>query len=197
MVTGNARTPSWLRSAQGMPPTNYDSVTNTRRHFSYGYTATPLREVGRVTWPADVRLGTLRFVNMNTVERRQRRSADPLVALHYQLSSARHRDDLDAIVVADLSGVVVAGAGSWAACEELAAYAPMLADASDDDIPKESAPSRLDALRGEVSVRSVDVGGQQVLLCSWARAQAAKAPSELELSETARGVSRILTQAAA
>jgi hypothetical protein len=61
-------------------------------------------------------------------ERRRRRSSDPLVALHYQLSSARTAGDLDAIVVADPSGVVVAGAGSWPVCEELAAYAPLLAD---------------------------------------------------------------------
>ena len=63
-----------------------------------------------------------------TDDRRRRRSSDPLVALHYQLSSARTRGDLDAIVVADPSGVVVAGAGSWPLCEELAAYAPLLAE---------------------------------------------------------------------
>ena len=34
-------------------------------------------------------------------DRRRRRSADPLVALHYQLSETRSRGELDAIVVAD------------------------------------------------------------------------------------------------
>ena len=47
-------------------------------------------------------------------ERRRRRSPDPLVALHYQLSSVRKDGALDTVVVADGSGVVVAGAGSWA-----------------------------------------------------------------------------------
>src|ERR1700722_12760211 len=62
-------------------------------------------------------------------DRRRKRSVDPLVALHYKLAYARKNGALDAIVVADSSGVVVAGAGSWATCEELAAYAPLLAGA--------------------------------------------------------------------
>src|SRR5215472_4561954 len=59
-------------------------------------------------------------------DRRRKRSRDPLVALHYQLAHARSEGRLEAIVVADDSGVVVAGAGAWAVCEELAAYAPLL-----------------------------------------------------------------------
>src|ERR1700690_2854417 len=65
--------------------------------------------------------------SMDSEEPRRRRSPDPLVALHYQLSSTRREGALDTIVVADGSGVVVAGAGSWAACEELAAFAPLIA----------------------------------------------------------------------
>ena len=60
-------------------------------------------------------------------ERRRKRSNDPLIALHYQLAHARTEGRYDAVVVADGSGVVVAGAGAWATCEELAAYAPLLA----------------------------------------------------------------------
>ncbi len=127
-------------------------------------------------------------------DRRRRRSTDPLVALHYQLSTARAQSDLDAIVVADLSGVVVAGAGSWPVCEELAAYAPLLADgawASADD----QVSSRLEALRGEVDVTPVAVGEQQVLLCTRQKRRS-PTPSH-DLTETARGVSRILTSVAA
>ena len=47
-------------------------------------------------------------------DRRRKRSDDPLVALHYQLAHARSEGRLDAIVVADDTGVVVAGAGAWA-----------------------------------------------------------------------------------
>ncbi len=116
-------------------------------------------------------------------DRRRRRSLDPLVALHYQLSSTRKEGALDTIVVADHEGVVVAGAGSWAACEELAAFAPLLARGE---------PM---AERGEnVTVRSVEIGGDHVLLCT----RAAPSTSELfgvreaAIKRAAVGVSRIL-----
>ncbi|MBX3209010.1 MAG: hypothetical protein KF764_28515 [Labilithrix sp.] len=133
-------------------------------------------------------------------DRRRRRSSDPLVALHYQLSSARARGDLDAIVVADPSGVVVAGAGSWPICEELAAYAPLLADGAWAQMSTQVS-SRVEALRHEVDVRAVEVGGQEVLLCTRQkrRVEALEAieASSRDLDEAARGVSRILMNAAA
>jgi hypothetical protein len=133
-------------------------------------------------------------------DRRLRRSTDPLVALHYQLSSARARGDLDAIVVADPSGVVVAGAGSWPVCEELAAYAPLLAEGSWGGSTSTQISSRLETLRREVDVRSVSVGDQEVLLCTRLKrkpdAFEAIEASERGLDEAARGVSRILTMAA-
>ncbi len=98
-------------------------------------------------------------------DRRRRRSADPLVALHYQLSETRSRGELDAIVVADSSGVVVAGAGSWPVCEELAAYAPLLAEGSWASMT-EPVTTRVDALRRDVEVRALMIGGQEVLLCA-------------------------------
>lgn len=129
-------------------------------------------------------------------ERRRRRSEDPLVALHYQLSSTRARGELDAIVVADASGVVVAGAGSWPVCEELAAYAPLLADGHWAEM---SAPvsSRVDSLREHVEVRSLSIGGQEVLLCARRTERSRtteRAASDLE--RAAAGVSRILLRAA-
>jgi hypothetical protein len=102
----------------------------------------------------------------SATDRRKKRSSDPLVALHYQLSLARSEGELETIVLADPSGVVVAGAGSWAACEELAAYAPLLMQ---DEVrlatDQASARSRVDEMRAEVTVRSVDVDGSSVLLC--------------------------------
>jgi hypothetical protein len=130
-------------------------------------------------------------------ERRHRRSTDPLVALHYQLSSTRARGALDAIVVADPSGVVVAGAGSWPVCEELAAYAPLLADGTS---MTGEVSSRVESLRKEVEVRAVTVAGQEVLLC--ARRQKRVAASETaaallrDLDAAAAGVTRILSAAA-
>ena len=104
------------------------------------------------TWPAGNPRATLsRMIHAalsgtEAEDRRRRRSADPLVALHYQLSVTRSRGELDAIVVADASGVVVAGAGSWPVCEELAAYAPLLAEGSWASMT-DSVTSRVDSLR--------------------------------------------------
>jgi hypothetical protein len=127
---------------------------------------------------------------MHHEDRRQRRSVDPLIALHYQLAQARTRGALDAIVVADASGVVVAGAGSWAACEELAAYAPLLAESY--AAPSSHAePSRVDALRGQTAVRGLMVDDQQVLVC--ARGGSAR---DMAVELATFGVARILKAAA-
>jgi hypothetical protein len=121
------------------------------------------------------------------MERRRKRSMDPLVALHYQLAVARAEGGLDAVVLADASGVVVAGAGAWPVCEELAAYAPLLV-CSDGSSP--SVSRRVDALRDEVDVHSLSVGGQDVLLC--ARGGRGRRES---IEKLAAGVERILSAA--
>lgn len=126
--------------------------------------------------------------NMDTMtapDRRRRRSKDPLVALHYQLSHARTEASFDTVVVADRAGVVVAGAGSWAACEELAAYAPLLESGSFGE------SDRIAELRDRVTVRSVDIGGDTVLLCALASRPRSEGPVDV-LGRTAAGISRIL-----
>ena len=132
-------------------------------------------------------------------DRRRRRSADPLIALHYQLSSTRARGELDAIVVADTSGVVVAGAGSWPVCEELAAYAPLLADGSWGTMTAQVS-SRVDSLRKDAMIQRLTIAGQEVLLCARHKkkteAREAFEAAVRDLDEAARGVSRILTAAA-
>jgi hypothetical protein len=116
---------------------------------------------------------------MLSEERRSRRSPDPLVALHYQLSSSRREGALDTLVLADGSGVVVAGAGSWAACEELAAFAPLM-------------------LRGDslgfdrVTIRHVDVDGDRVLLCARAASGEEGVARDAALTRAAAGITRIL-----
>jgi hypothetical protein len=122
-------------------------------------------------------------------DRRHKRSNDPLIALHYQLSHARNDGDLEAIVLADTSGVVVAGAGSWATCEELAAYAPLLAQGVWTE-PGSSLGSRVASMRTEVDVQPMTVDGQEVYLCArggWKRGAM--------MERAARGVARILTAA--
>lgn len=94
-------------------------------------------------------------------ERRTRRSSDPMTALHYQLAFARKEADLEALVLADSSGCLVAGAGAWPTCEELAAYAPLLA-------VEGSAPpaSRLEALAVEAETHRFSIEGAEVFLCA-------------------------------
>ncbi len=123
-------------------------------------------------------------------DRRRKRSNDPLVALHYQLSHARIEGGLEAIVVADDEGLVVAAAGAWAACEELAAYAPLLAQGGSE--PGVVAASRVDEMRAEVDVRAVDIDGQTVLLCT----RGAGRSHAAAMAKTAQGVARILSKAA-
>jgi hypothetical protein len=122
-------------------------------------------------------------------DRRQNRSDDPLVALHYQLAQTRREGHLDAIVVADDWGVVVAGAGGWAACEELAAYGPLLARGVWSE-PGLGQDSRIAELRTNVDVRPVDIAGQRVLLCARGGRMCATS-----MENAAGGVARILTRA--
>lgn len=120
-------------------------------------------------------------------DRRRQRSTDPLVALHYQLAQARDQGKVDAMVVADDSGVLVAGTGPWALCEELAAYAPLLAQGLWNE-PGLSPGGPMAELGTEVDVQRVDADGQGVFLCArggWMRAAA--------MQRAAEGVARILT----
>lgn len=123
-------------------------------------------------------------------ERRQTRSNDPLVALHYQLAFSRREGGLDAVVVADDSGVVVAASGGWAACEELAAYAPLLVR-GDHGVAGGAPTGRLAEIGVHANVQAIDVGGQTVLLC--ARGERAKTGA---MRQVADGVARILSRAA-
>ena len=119
---------------------------------------------------------------MDSNERRRRRSHDPLVALHYQLSETRKQGALETVVVADGSGVVVAGAGSWAACEELAAFAPLIHGGAVDASER-------------VTVRSVDVGGDRVLLVARSNVETTDEAREVAMKRAALGITRILQAA--
>lgn len=122
-----------------------------------------------------------------TDDRRHKRSGDPLVALHYQLAHVRSEGRLEAIVVADGAGVMVAGAGGWALCEELAAYAPLLAREGWVE-PGAAHPSRLAEIRARADVKTVEVAGHDVLLCAIGGGTRRTAIEKAE-----RGVVRILS----
>ncbi len=93
-------------------------------------------------------------------ERRLRRSPDRAVALRYQLEACRDRARLEALVVTDDDGMIIAQAGNAGVCEELGAYAPL----------HRRAPlgMRLPPLLrgGQVAVRPVGVDGQALFLAA-------------------------------
>jgi hypothetical protein len=124
-------------------------------------------------------------------DRRKKRSSDVITALHYQLSSTRAEARLEAVVLVDPSGCLVAGAGAWPVCEELAAYAPLLAHRG--DIRNATVGSRIAALTGAVCVQALFVDGGEAILCGRGGAEPGRRAS---LEQAAEGCRRILRSAA-
>jgi hypothetical protein len=123
-----------------------------------------------------------------TTERRTRRSDDTITALHYQLASMRRQGELEALVLVDDSGCLVAGAGAWPTCEELAAYAPLLARPS--EVRSQVVGSRVAALHRDVLVQPLRVDGVEVLLCG----RGGSADRARVVDRAAAGCRRILEQ---
>ena len=112
-------------------------------------------------------------------ERRAARRANTLSALDELLDAVRRDSDFRALAVADSAGVLVAGSGAFAECEELAAWAPLAARqaAKDDpwksqkwDDPSKSqkwdtVPTRLEVVARKMLVRRLTIDGIEVLLC--------------------------------
>lgn len=126
-------------------------------------------------------------MNAPTYDRRLRRSDDTITALHLQLSHARFRGGLEALVLVDEVGALVAGAGAWPVCEELAAFAPLLADRS--ALLHDETRKLTDELRPSVALFPFTIDGTSVLL-------AARGPFSPDttpvLSTAAAGCTRIL-----
>ena len=93
-------------------------------------------------------------------ERRRRRSQDRATALRYQLEHTLDRGRLEAVVLADASGLIVAAAGDPAICQELGALAPLLHRAA-HRVPLPP------LLRGaELAVRPMRLYGQELFLAT-------------------------------
>lgn len=123
---------------------------------------------------------------MSRRERRLCRSADPLLALSRLLDAARRDTLVDAVAVADATGCLVAGAGAWQACEELAAWAPLELRAG--EAANDTVPTRIDVLSRRTSVRRLSVDGIEVLISCQGDANAARQA----LERAAAGCERIL-----
>jgi hypothetical protein len=109
-----------------------------------------------------------------------------MTALHYQLALARSESGLDALVLVDDAGCLVAGAGAWPTCEMLAAYAPLFAHR--DAVKTPEVETGLAELRDSVEIRSLSIDGSEVLLC----ARGESATRGISMARAAAGCRRIL-----
>jgi hypothetical protein len=116
-------------------------------------------------------------------DRRQRRSADRYVALRYQLEYTRDRGSLEALVLADDDGLLIASSGDAAVCAELGAVAPLVVQSA---LGMPLPP----LLKGaEVAVRPVEIYGQRLFLA----AVGGNVARDAHLTSSKTGVERILT----
>lgn len=94
-------------------------------------------------------------------DRRTARREDTLAALDELLDAVRRDSDFRALAVADSAGVLVAGAGAFSECEELAAWAPLAARS----VANDTVPTRLEVVARKMMVRRLTIDGIEVLLC--------------------------------
>jgi hypothetical protein len=115
-------------------------------------------------------------------DRRKRRSTDRYVALRYQLEHAREQGGLEALVLTDVDGLIIASSGDAAVCAELGAVAPLLGRT----VMSMPLPPLLRG--GDVAVRPVRIHGQPLFLASVGGGVARDA----HLTNWSGGVTRIL-----
>lgn len=90
------------------------------------------------------------------------RTDSPLIALSRCFEAARRRAGLGALVLADVSGLVIAGAGPASVCDELAAVGA----ANWEKPANDTVPCRMDVLTRALEVRRLRIDGIEVLLCT-------------------------------
>lgn len=121
-------------------------------------------------------------MNREIQDRRAKRSEECAMALRYQLEYSRDRGRLEALVVADDGGLLVASAGAELLCEELGAMAQAFGQTF---IPPHDLPS-LEG--GEIAIRPLRICGEQFYLASLGGGVARDAI----LERTKLGIKRIL-----
>lgn len=122
----------------------------------------------------------------NPLERRQRRSRVVPTALLYQLESAVKEGEMEALVLANDDGLLLASIGDDAVCEELGAYAPLLyQEGFGLELP--------DHLRdASIVVHPTRIDGQHVFVAS----KGGNNQKVYHLVRSVRGVERIFGDAA-
>ncbi|MBK7586541.1 MAG: hypothetical protein IPI67_40925 [Myxococcales bacterium] len=99
--------------------------------------------------------------SLDRTERRKLAPRDTLSALSQLLDGVRRDGAFRTLLLADPQGVLVAGAGVFSECEELAAYAPLVAR----NVANDTVPTRLDVVARKMEVRRLTIDGIEVLLC--------------------------------
>ena len=124
-------------------------------------------------------------------ERRGPGRHQTLTALGELLDSVRREGDFEAVAVADQTGILVAGAGAFSTCEEIAALAPLALGAANDTIP-----TRIDVMSRRMQVRRLVLDGVEVLLCGHGgggqSGQSGQSSEGQSLARAAAGCARIL-----
>ncbi len=121
-------------------------------------------------------------------DRRRNRTEDALEALTRLVEAARRRTGVDAVAVSDPNGMLLAGAGAARLCEELAAWAPVVARGADND----TIPTSLDSFEGRMRSRRLTVDGIQIVVTFCGT----RADAPAELDAVSAGCTRILGRSA-
>jgi hypothetical protein len=126
-----------------------------------------------------------RIRGTRTQERRRRRTNDVMEALHLQLDACREDAELEAMVVADDLGMLLASSGMPSMCYEVAARLPILARKAGD-----FSGVLLGASGGvPVGVKRIKLGDSELIACALGGQQDRHGE---QLRRAEQGVKRIL-----
>lgn len=130
-------------------------------------------------------------------ERRRKRSPRAHIAIGYQLEHIFQTQNLNNFVLGDSSGLLLAGAGNSDEAAALAAYAPVLETyrgKSRGRVFAKLATMIPGFNPATMSIRSFEIDGETLYLCSVGRESTARQAS---LYRAVTGIRRILKQTAA
>lgn len=118
------------------------------------------------------------------IERRRKRSSYKALALQYWLSSVARQNRIVALVIADTSGMLVAGSLKGPEAEELAALAPLLAR-EDENGNTITMRHRL-----PMAIAEAEIDGATYYLCAVGKSNGC----DHGLGQATRGINRILSE---
>jgi hypothetical protein len=122
---------------------------------------------------------------MRTLERRRRRGATITQALHFQLAACCEDGQIDAMVVADESGVPLASSGDAQACDEVAARMVLVGTRIREFNGVLLGPGS----RWDVQMKKIDFQGTDLLVCAVGGTAEAR---QRQIARGAEGAARIL-----